>query len=223
MGSYEPAAGAYPGMPIPTFIPNGPAILSLLRLTRPALAGSVLLAVASLGMHSPWQSVVAYAAAAFALAAAAALLARMVADRRSHRFAGYWLAAQTEALRQHQFEALRCIVRGRRYDLASPADLRDLRNLPGEERVTVSFTYIAGRRGLAIGEVHRRLRDVTFLAGVAAPGRAFARFPQARYLPRPVRGGRPARRTTWALDGPVLVSVATIAEASGSAAAACGA
>jgi hypothetical protein len=222
MGSYEPT-GAYPGMPVPTFIPNGPVILSLLRLTRPAMAGSVVLAVASLAMKSPWQSVVAYAAAAIALVAAAAVLARMVADWRSHSFQGYWLAAQTEALRQHQFEALRCTVRGRRYNLASPADVRDLRDQPGEERAGVSFSYLADGRAPTIGEVHRLLRDVTFVADVTTPGRAFARFPQARYLPRPTRGGRPARRTTWALDGPVLVSVTSVADATGSDAAACGA
>ena len=211
VGNDEPTA-AYPDLPIPAFhFRNVPARLSQPRVPAAAVTASTVVAVASLGMASPWQQVCANAAAVLGILAGASVLARSAADRRQHSLERSWLATQTEALRQHAFEALRCTVRGRHYDLASAADVRDLRDQSGDEPAAVSFAYLAGGRVPSIGEVHRRLRDVTFVTGAAAQGRAFVRFPQARYLPRPRRGGWPARRTSWALDGPVLVSVAHVA------------
>jgi hypothetical protein len=151
--------------------------------------------------------VVASGAAALGLFAGSSLLTRVSFTRRQLEFERDWLSEQTAALRRHQFEVLRCTVGGRDYSMASPSDVRDLRGHPGDERASLAFTYLADGRFPTIGEVHRRLRDLTFVTDVAAPGRAFVRFPQGQYLPRPRREGGPAWRTCWSLDGPALLSV----------------
>lgn len=226
---------AYPGQPIPRYPARGLSRVAseqfLLgdrrgdcpRERLPVLAGvvsSATLAVVSFGLPSPWQHVVADGAATLGLFAGSSLLTRMAVERRQLQFERDWLAEQTAALRRHPFEVLGCTAGGREYRLISAADVSDLRGQPGDVRASLAFTYLAGRRGPMVGEVHRRLRDVTFVTDVAAPGRAFVRFPQARYLPRPRREGRPARRTCWSLDGPVLLSVS---EAAAGTAAATGA
>jgi hypothetical protein len=212
---------AYPDLPIPRCPTRGLSRIareqllldserrdrSWSRLPAGAVAGSAVVAVASLGLPSPWQHVVANGAAALGLFAGSSLLTRMAFERRQLEFERDWLTEQTAALRRYPFEVLSCTVSGREYSMASPAGVRDLRGQPGDERASLAFTYLADGRWPTIGEVHRRLRDVTFVADVATPGRAFVRFPQAQYLPRPRRDGRPARRTCWSLDGPVLLSV----------------
>lgn len=197
-------------------IPNEEGFLPAHRLSVAAVAGTVALAAASLVLSPPGQQALANCAAILGLYTAARMVALAAFERQQHAFESEWLASATEALRGHAFEILRCTVRGRYYDLARPADVRDLRRHASDERTAVAFTYLAADNSVAVGEVHRDLRDLEFLHGRTGPGRAFVRFPQARYLPRPLPRLRPARRTSWALDGPVLIALsADSAPASG--------
>jgi hypothetical protein len=188
-------------------IPNEGGFLSANRVSVAAVAGTIALAVASFGLPPPGQQIVANCAAVLGLYTAARMVALVSFERRQHAFETEWLASQTEVLRRHAFEILRCTVRGRHYDLARPADVRDLQSHAGDERTAVAFTYLAADNSIAIAEVHRDMRELMFLHGWASPGRAFVRFPQARYQPRPQPRLRPARRTSWALDGPVLIAL----------------
>jgi hypothetical protein len=221
VGTYEPEftrpdliIPPYPGQRLSRLtrgrfflIPNEPRFLSAHHVTVAAVAGAAALAVASIVVPRPAQQAVANCAAVLGLYAAARMIALVTFERRQHAFETEWLASQTEVLRMHTFEVLRCTVRGRHYDLARPADVRDLRNQAGDERTAVAFTYMSADNALAIAEVHREVRELMFLHGWARPGHAFVRFPQARYLPRPQSRSRPARRTSWALDGPVLITL----------------
>jgi hypothetical protein len=177
------------------------------RVTLAVIIATVALAAASLGLPGRGQQVVAGCAAALGLCAVARVLALAVFERQQHAFEREWLCSRTEVLRRHAFEVLRCTVRGRHYDLDRPADVLDLRRQASDERTAVAFTYLAADKSLAITEIHRDLRDLTFLPGRPGSGRSFVRFPEARYLPRPQPGLRPAWQTSWALDGPVLIAV----------------
>jgi hypothetical protein len=188
-------------------IPNEHGFRYAYRVTLAVIIVTIALAAGSLGLPRQAQQIVADCAAALGLCTVARVLAVAVFERRQHAFESEWLASQTEVLRRHAFEVLRCTVRGRHYDLGRPADVHDLRRQMSDERTTVAFTYLAADRSLAVAEVHRDLRDLTFLPGSASSGRSFVRFPEARYLPRPQPRLRPAWQTSWALDGPVLIAV----------------
>jgi hypothetical protein len=216
----DDAEYARPDLPIPVcpakglsslarlfFIDNEQGFRTARRLPVQAAVGAIALAVTRAALPPPWQRALADCAAVLGLYAAAGALAARVFERRQHAFEREWLAAQTGILRGHAFEALRCTVRGRSYDLARPGDVRDLRDQPRDERATVAFTYVTAGHQLAIAEVHRDVRELTFLPGWASPGQALVRFPEARYLPRPQPRQRPARRTSWSLDGSILISV----------------
>lgn len=230
MGSYDPEF-TRPDLSIPLypvrglshlarrrlfFIPNESGFLPDYRVCLAAAIGTIALAAASLGLPGRWQQAVANCAALLGLYTAARIVARVTFERRQHAFETEWLAAATEVLRGHAFELLRCTVRGRHYDLARPADVRALRSHASDERTAVAFTYVAAENNIVVAEVHRDMRELMFLHGWASPGRTFVRFPQARYLARPQPRLRPARRTSWALDGPVLIALsADSAAASG--------
>jgi hypothetical protein len=188
-------------------IPNESGFLSAHRVTAAAVIATIALAAASLSLPRAGQQAVANCAALLGLYAVARVVTLVTFERRQHAFETEWLASQTEVLRRHAFDVLRCTVRGRHYDLARPDDVRDLQRQASDERTAVAFTYLGADNSLAIAEVHRDLRELMFLHGWASPGRAFVRFPQARYLPRPQPRLRPAQRTSWALDGPVLIAL----------------
>jgi hypothetical protein len=221
MWTYEPEF-TRPDLPIPLYPVNGLCDFmrrrflliadeyrcrSAFSATLAALIGTIVLAVISVWFPEPWQQVVADCAAGLGLYTAARVLALATFERQQHVFEHKWLASQTEVLRRHAFEALRCTVGGRRYDLARPSDVRDLQGQVSDKRTAVAFIYLASDMSPAIAEVHRDMRELTFLPGWASPGRAFVRFPEARYLARPRPRLHPARRTSWALDGPVLIAV----------------
>lgn len=188
-------------------VPNEHGFLYTYRVTLAAVIGAIALAAGSLGLPRPGQQAAADCAAVLGLYAAARVLALVIVERRQHAFEKEWLASQTEVLRRHAFEVLRCTVRGRHYDLARPADVLDLQRQASDERTAVAFTYLTADKSLAIAEVHRDLRELTFLPGWTSSSRSFVRFPEARYLPRPRPRLRPAWRTSWALDGPVLIAL----------------
>jgi hypothetical protein len=188
------------------------------RLLLPAgAAGGAAAALVSLGLPGHWQQAVADGAATLGMLSVFYLLVRNAVQRRQREFERDWLAAQTAELRRYPFAVLGCTLGGREYSMSSPAEIRDLRGQRGNARASLAFTYFADGKWPTIGKVHRRLRDLTFVADVTVPGRAFVRFPQARYLPRPVPAGRAARRTCWSLDGPVLLSVSEAAAGSAAA------
>ncbi|HUK67899.1 MAG TPA: hypothetical protein VLW50_03930 [Streptosporangiaceae bacterium] len=202
---------------------RGPNFAGAYRVTLAAAWAGFAVAAASLLVSPPWQEVVVYCSALIGLYVIARALALVAFERRQHTFEREWLAAQSEVLRGHAFEVLRFTVQDlidedqgvrQTYDLTRPADVRDLfrrqareRNSPWWSRATVELTYVSRDGTLAVAEVHRGLPELTFLEGWARPGRAWVRFPGARYLGRPRGGRRPAQRTHWALSGPVVIAV----------------
>jgi hypothetical protein len=190
--------------------------------TLACAAVGCILAVVSLLLSSPWKLAVLALSVALGLYVVARALALEAFERRQHAFESEWMAAQSEVLRAHAFEVLRFTVQDssgisgarRIYDVTRPADVGALVRRQDQERAsrlsaraTVEFTYLAGDGTLTLADAHRELPEITFLAGWAAPGRAWIRFPQARYLGRPARGRHPAERTYWALSGPVMIAV----------------
>jgi hypothetical protein len=202
---------------------RGPSFAGAYRVTLAAASAGFAVAAASLLVSPPWQEVVVYCSALIGLYVIARALALVALERRQHAFEREWMAAQSEVLRGHAFEVLRFTVQDlvdedqgvrRTYDLTRPADVRDLlrrqareRNSRRWSRATVELTYLSGDGTLAVAEVHRGLPELTFLEGWAGPGRAWIRFPEARYLGHPGDGRRPAQRTHWALSGPVVIAV----------------
>jgi hypothetical protein len=194
-----------------------------------AAVGCVL-AVVGVLLSSPWQRAVAACSALVGLYAVTRALALVVVERQQHAFEREWMAAQTEMLRVHPFDVLRFTIedlagddQGTRhtYDLTSPAGIRDLFSLQGQDRAgarpaylaTVEFAYLGDDGVLSIASVHRDLRELVFLPGRAGSGQAWIRFPEARYLPRSTSSGHAARLTYWALSGPVLLAVTDAAYA----------
>jgi hypothetical protein len=193
------------------------------RVTLATAMAAAAVAVASLLVRSRWQGAVLDCSALIGLYAIVRALALVVLERGQRDFERDWMAAQSEVLRGHMFEVLRFAVQDftddgegarRTYDLTRPAEVRDLLQRQNRERAsgrlsraTVEFTYPIGDGALAVAEVHRELRELRFLEGRAGPGRAWIRFPGARYLARPGPGGHPAQRTRWALSGPVMIAV----------------
>lgn len=204
------------GTPVRMFLLRRNGIVDFLtafRLILAIAAITVMVAVVSIFLAPPWRLPAAACAAVFGICAGGGRTALDVSERRQHSFEREWVSAQTASLRRHAFEALRCTVRGRRYNLASPVEVRDLTNQPGNPRAAVAFTYLASDNRIAIDEVHRDLRDLTFVPGGASVGRAFASFPAARYIAQEQPRHRPAWRASWALDGQVLISVSADTDA----------
>ncbi|WP_433887596.1 hypothetical protein [Streptomyces sp. CA-111067] len=194
----------------------GPLALALVALLVPRLRTAVLAPGALLG--------------AYVLARSFLLI---VFERLQHAYEPRWLADQTAALRGHDFPLLRCAVRDdegpaadRVYDLTSGeqvgelVDRREAERAGGTSRATLEFgcaaaaTSTAAEPG-AVAEVRRPLRELELRPGGAR--QASVRFPQARYVPLPGTGPRPARRAYWVLSGPVLVSGAEATARTGSA------
>jgi hypothetical protein len=200
-----------------------PNFTSAYRVTLATAMAAAAVAAASLLLPWRWQAAVVDCSALIGLYAIARALALAVFERRQREFERDWMAAQSEVLRGHVFEVLRFTVQTftnngqdarRTYDLTRPAEIRDLLQRQSRERAsrrmsraTVEFTYLIGDGNLAVAEVHRELRELTFLNGRAGPGRVWIQFPEARYLPRPGPGGHPAQWTRWALSGPAMIAV----------------
>ena len=199
-----------------------------------AVIGCVL-ATLGITLPSPWRHGVVAGSALVGLYAIGRMLALTVAERRQRAFEQDWIAARTETLRAHAFDVLRFSVtnlvdRGqgawRTYDLTSPAVVRELLSLRDQDRLrsrpifqeTVEFAYAGDGGVLSVADVHRDLRELVFLPGQARPGQASARFPEARYLPRPTLGGQPAQATNWVLSGAVILTVSDQPYAEGAAA-----
>lgn len=193
------------------------------------------LAALSVTLPSPWRGGGAASSAAVGLYAIGRMLALAVAERRQRAFEQDWIAKRTQTLRAHAFDVLRFSVtnladRGqdtwRTYDLTSPAAVRELLSLRGQDQVrplpsfqtTVEFAYVGDGGVLSVADVHRDLRELVLLPGQARPGQASVRFPEARYLPRPTNSGEPAQATNWALSGAVVLAVSDEAYAEGAAA-----
>jgi len=203
---------------------RGQSFATAYRRTLAAAAAGIVVAAAAFLTPPPWQDVVVGCSALIGIYVTVRVLALAVFERRQHTFAREWIAAQSNVLREHQFEVLRFTVEGltgegqgvrRTYDLTRPVDVRDLLRRQDRERTTgrlsrvsTEFTYLTGDGALAVAEVHRALPEFTFLVGWAGPGRAWVRFPEARYVGRPRRDRHPAQRTQWALSGSVLLRVA---------------
>ncbi len=226
---------ARPDLPVPLSPLRGlPEVVRrrLLRLGRPGFARAHLVsavwavitaavALASLLLPS-WRRPAVVCALLLGLGLLVRTFGLAVFERRQHAFEPRWLAAQSEVLRGHYFEVLRFTVHDpdgtggtpRTYDLTRPGDVRGLLRRQHREqasgafsRATVEFAYRAERDALAVADVHRELTELTFRQGQGGPGRAWVRFPEARYLGRPGTGKHPAQWSYWALSGPVLLAV----------------
>lgn len=238
--TYEPGV-TRPDLPIPLAPLEGAALLArnyLLRLRGPDFAGAyhVTLAIAAAGLvlgtagllvPPPGRGPLIGGAAFIAIFVIGRALALLVLEERQRSFEQQWTAAQSDVLRRHPFEVLRFTVQGltdeeqdkRTYNLTGPADVRDLlrrredeRRLAWLSRVRVEFTYLAGDGTTGLAEVRRYLTGLTFLEGWASQGRAWIRFPEARYLVRPAPGRHPAQRAGWQLSGPVMIAVCETAQ-----------
>jgi hypothetical protein len=222
--TYEPVV-TRPDLPIPLAPLGRAALLArryLLRLRGPDFAGAYHLTLAIAG-----QGPLIGCSAFIAICVIGRALALLMLEQRQRSFEQQWAAAQSEVLRRHPFEVLRFTVQGltdqeqgeRTYNLTGPADVRDLlrrredeRRLAWLSRVRVEFTYLAGDGTTGLAEVRRYLTALTFLEGWASQGRAWIRFPEARYLVRSVSGRRPAQRASWQLSGPVMIAVCESAQ-----------
>lgn len=220
-----------PDLPIPLPRLTGTAEVyrrDVVRLREPAFSAAhrttarwglvtVAVALASFLIQPDYR----WPAVVVALLAALWLLVRtlslMVFERRQRAFEREWLDAQSEVLRGHAFEVLRCSVHPRNqpgerrpYDLLRPDDVRELMRRQKAERTsrtTLEFTYWQGEgEDLAVQAVSVDLGELILLTGKAGTGRVWIRFPEARYQPA-TGGHRPARRTYWDLSGPVVVGV----------------
>jgi hypothetical protein len=195
------------------------------------VAAECVLAVASLVLRAPWQRAAVIGSAVLGLYVILRIVALAVFERLQRSFEQEWITTQTGILRQHAFDVVRFTVQDnssvpylrRCYNLASPADVRDLLQRQERERAsqprsraTVEFSYLADRGMLAIAQVRRDLAELAFLQGQAGAGRASVRFPQAYYVRRLMRG--PAQRAYWTLSGEVMVAVSEPAYDLGSAA-----
>lgn len=201
---------------------RGPDFARVYRATIILAAAAVVLAALSLAVRPPWQQALLYVCAPISLYVVIRALATLAFERRQRSFEPAWLSAQTEVLRQHAFEVLRFTVQDlsderRRarvsYDLNRPDDVRGLLRRQGRERssaspskATVEFAYQTRDGILAVGQVNRELPDLTLLAGSTGLGSPLVRFPRAQYVGRLESGRHPARRTYWALSGPVQLS-----------------
>jgi hypothetical protein len=180
--------------------------------------------VAALGitLPSPWRHGFAVGSALVDLYAIGRIFALTVAERRQHAFERDWVAARTERLRTHAFDVLRFSVTDitdpgqstrRTYDLTSPAAVRELLSLRDQNKgrprpilqATVEFAYIGDGGVLSVADAHRDLEELVFVPG--GLGQVAVRFPEARYLPRPTRGGQSAQATNWALSGAAILVV----------------
>ncbi|MGW0597692.1 hypothetical protein ACWD11_11170 [Streptomyces sp. NPDC002776] len=155
----------------------------------------------------------------------------MVFERRQQRYEPRWLAERTAALRRHEFPVLRCSVRydetpglARVYDLTNGDQVGRLLDRRARERAagtharaTLEFVCATRERVSAVAEVRRELAELELLTVRPDGAPARVSFPQARYLPLPEPGRRPARRAYWALSGPVLVVAAGVGERAGAA------
>jgi hypothetical protein len=200
-----------------------PDFASAYHVTLATAMAAAAVAAGSLLLPSRWQAAVVNCSALIGLYAIARALALAIFERRQREFERDWMAAQSEVLRTHEFEVLRFTVQTftndgqgtrRTYDLTRPAEVRDLLQRQVSEqasrrssRATVEFTYLIDDGTLAVAEVHRELRELTFLNGWAGPRRAWIQFPEARYLADPGSGGSPAKRTRWALSRAVVIAV----------------
>lgn len=245
--TYEPGV-TRPDLPIPLAPLPGAAQLArrhLLWLRSPDFVGAyrvtvaiaatgLALAAAGLLVPGPAQGPVIGCSSFIAICVIGRALALMVLEQRQRSFEHQWMAAQSDALRRNAFAVLRFTVQGladedhsqRTYSLTGPADVRDLlrrrddeRRLAWLSRVKLEFTYLAGDGTTGLAEVRRYLTALTFLEGWASQGRAWIRFPEARYLVRPASGRHPAQRASWQLSGPVMIAVCDPAQdgATGSA------
>jgi hypothetical protein len=190
-----------------SMVPNKRGFRQAACVTLATGVAAVLLGVASFVLPRPSRTVVAYAAAAFAIYLMIRVIALPGFERRQRLSGTEWLAARTRTLREHSFEMVRIVLGGDDYDPARAEDVRRLRDGDGRERVTLIFIYLAADGTLTLERVHRELRDVEVRLGWAAHGRAYVQFPEARYLPEPEPGHHAARRARWSLDGPVVVAV----------------
>jgi hypothetical protein len=204
-----------------------PSFAGVYRATWVVAAAGLVVAVMSLLMGPPWQQAAFDVSALIGLYVIVRALATAAFERRQRSFEPVWMTAQSDVLRGHAFEVLRFTVRDPSedqrarvsYDLSRPADVGMLLRRQAQERsasrpsqATVEFAYLTGDGTLAVTEVRRDLPDLTFLAGRA--GRyAWVRFPEACYVGRRGQGMHPARLTSWALSGPVLVGVGAAAPA----------
>ncbi|WP_328871526.1 hypothetical protein OHT76_16160 [Streptomyces sp. NBC_00287] len=157
----------------------------------------------------------------------------VVFERLQHRHEPRWLAERTADLRGHEFPVLRCSVRydetpglARVYDLTSGDQVGRLLDRRARERASGTHSravleFVCATSGreqlLAVAEVRRELDELELLTVRPDGAQARVRFPQARYLPMPEAGRRPARRAYWVLAGPVLVSAAGAGDREGAA------
>lgn len=202
---------------------RGPDFAGTYHTTFALAIAAVVVAFMSLLVRAPWQEAVLDASALIGLYVIIRALATMAFERQQRSFEPAWMSAQSEVLRQHAFEVLRITVQGfsgespgarMSYDLSRPDDLhRLLRRQDSEHRsahpskAIVEFAYQTQDAVVAVAQVHRGLPDLTFVLGSFGPGITWVRFPQARYVGGQEGGGHPARRTYWALSGPVQLLV----------------
>jgi hypothetical protein len=203
---------------------SGPCFANAHRITFVWAAAGCTLAAVGFPLPSPWQRPVVGCSALVGLYISVRVVCLAAFERRQHTFELEWLAARSEVLRSHFFEILRLTVQSlaqedeaprRTYDLTRPADVGELIRLRAAERgrkrqasqVTIEFRYLAGDSTQALGEVHRELPELSIVAGTPGSRYAWIRFPEARYVPRPARGGYPAQQTDWELSGRVVITV----------------
>ncbi len=200
-----------------------PSFAQARRVTQAAATTGFAFAIASLWAPAGWQEASIGLSALIGAYAIWRSLAANAYELRQHTFGRDWIVAQSEVLRHHAFEILRFTVQdlsgdypdeSRDFDLSRPVDIRELlhrqeadNSAPRSSRVTVEFGYLARDAILAVAEVHRDLKDLKFLVGRTGSRRPWIQFPQAYYVGRNAAGGHPARRTSWALAGSVVIAV----------------
>jgi hypothetical protein len=201
---------------------GGPNFARTYHATSVLAIAACVVGALSLMVRPPWQKAVLDASVLIGLYVIIRALATLTFERGQRSFEPAWISAQSEVLRQHAFEVLRFTVqdlsdehqRARvSYDLSRPDDLRKVlrrqdreRSSTHPSRATVEFAYQTQDGVLAVAQVHRRLPDLTLLTSSAGPGSPWVRFPQAYYVGRLEGGRHPARRTYWALSGPVQLT-----------------
>ena len=200
---------------------RGPRFTVAFRVTLATALAGFAVGLISLLAPWPWRAALLCLSGLIGLYSIARAVGLVAAQRRQHVFEPAWLAAQSDVLRTHAFEILRFTVQDltaegqgmrRVYNLSDPADVSALLRRQALDRsggrlsqATAEFSYLAPAGTPTIAQAHRELPRIDFIEAGAGPGRAWIRFPEARYLGRPARGSRPARRTSWKLTGPVLI------------------
>jgi len=149
--------------------------------------------------------------------------------RRQERFEPEWLAAQSEVLRDRQFDILRftvsrpastpdgCTTIERSYDLTRTEHVASLMQLRGKATVsgrpvlaTVEFVHpTAEGNQVAVERVRADLGSVQLIEQQAANAVPRVSFPAARYRAEPPAGlskrGTPQRVTYWILGPPRII------------------